>query len=128
MNDPRHHDFDLRMRALHARAVEQLPSRTTYQLRMRREAAARASASGAPRSGGWWLAAAATAVFALAIGLRQPGPGSAPDPAGDALPPLAVATDAAETAAFEDSVAALDEDPDLYLWIASQDGQFLAME
>ncbi|MEN1930100.1 hypothetical protein WCE37_14060 [Luteimonas sp. MJ250] len=126
MNDQHHGDFDRRMRALHAHAVEQVPSRTTYQLRIRREAAARAPA--ARRSGGWWLAATATAtaVFALAIGLRQPDPSSLPG--GSDIPALATATEAVQAADYDESFAALDEDPDLYLWLAAQDSLILAME
>lgn len=128
MNDKHHDDFDRRMRGLHASAVAQVPARTLYELRVRR---ANANAAAAParsgrRAGGWWLAAGFAAVFALAIGLRQPGV-EAP-PAGEALSSLAAVTEAAEAAALEDSLAALEEDPDLFLWLASQDSLILAME
>ena len=123
MNDT-HDDFDRRMRAVHARAVAQVPSRLAYQLRSRRVNAA--TAARPAQGGAWWLAAAAAAVFALAIGLRLPAL-DAPAPAED-LPPLAAVTDAVDDAAFEDSAVALEEDPDLYLWLAAQDSQFLAME
>lgn len=130
MNDTRHDEFDRRMRALHARAVEQVPSRTLYELQVRRANAAAGAPPTPPRSlaarGGWWLAGGLAAVFALGIGLRQPIlEGS---PAADAPPPLAAAGTAADTAAWEDGLAALDEDPDLYLWLASQDSLILAME
>lgn len=128
MNDTRHDGFDRRMRALHARAVEQVPSRTLYELQVRRAnavAGAMPARSLASR-GGWWLAGGLAAVFALAIGLRQPGLEG--NPAADAPPPLAAAGTAADTAAWEDGLAALDEDPDLYLWLASQDSLILAME
>lgn len=119
-----HDDFDRRMRAVHARAVEQLPSRLAYQLRVRQ---ANATTSTRPAyRGAWWLGAAAAAVFALAIGLRMPGPDATQVDEG--LPPLAAVAEAADTAAFEDSAIALEEDPDLYLWLAAQDSQFLAME
>lgn len=120
-----HNDFERRMRAVHARAVEQVPSRLAYQLRVRRTAATN-PVQPVPRRGGWLAAAAALAVFALAIGLRMPVP-DAPS-AADSLPPLAAVTEAVDTAAFEDTAIALEEDPDLYLWLASQDAQFLAME
>ena len=126
MNANEHDDFDRRMRALHARAVDQVPPRTLYELSVRRANAARAPQP-APRRAGWWLAGtAAAAVVALAIGLQQPGQG----PAGsdDALPPLALVAEAAGTADFEDGLASLEEDPDLYLWLDAQDSQFLAME
>ena len=126
MNANEHDDFDRRMRALHARAVDQVPPRTLYELSVRRANAAKAPQP-APRRAGWWLAgAAAAAVFALAIGLRQPGPGPSVD--GEALPPLATVVEAAGTADFEDGLASLEEDPDLYLWLDAQDSQFLAME
>jgi len=125
MNTPHQDDFDRRMRALHARAVDQVPARALYELKVRRENAMKAPARPARRTG-WWLAAAATAVFALAIGLRQPGP----DPAagGDALPPLAAVTEAVETLEYDEGFAALEEDPDLYLWLDAQDSLILAME
>ena len=129
MNDKRSDDFDRQVQALHARALEQVAPRTLHALRVRRANAAAAAHGGAPgthrRPWGWWLAAAAAAVFALAVGLRMPGT----EPAADGgLPTLAAATDAVEAATYEDGLAALDEDPDLYLWLAAQDSQILAME
>jgi hypothetical protein len=123
MSHDREEQFDRAMRALHARAIEQVPSRMLHELHVRRANAAKAPARG---TGGWWLAAASAAVFALALGLRQPAP--APAPGGDALPSLAAATVAVDVAAYDDGLAALDEDPDLYLWLAAQDSQILAME
>ncbi|GGK00472.1 hypothetical protein GCM10011394_07160 [Luteimonas terricola] len=114
------------MRALHAQAVEQVPSRTLYALRVRRENAAKTPARPLHRAAGWWLAAACAAVFALAIGLRQPG--LEPAPAGESVPTLAAATEAVEAATYDEGFAALDEDPDLFLWLAAQDSQILAME
>ena len=127
MNDM-HDDFDRRIRALHAQAVEQLPARTLYELRVRRANAASAAtpARSSGRAGGWWLAAGLAAVFALAVGLRQPGLDGVP--ASDPVPSLAMASAAADAAAWDDGLAALDEDPDLYLWLASQDSLILAME
>ena len=125
MNKHRHDDFDRRMRALHAQAVEQVPSRTLYELGVRRANAAHARPRVARRAG-WWLAAAASAVFALAIGLQLPGPAPAGDDAS--LPPLAAVTGAVETIAYEDGLTTLDEDPDLYLWLDAQDSLILAME
>lgn len=127
MNDPRHDEFDRRMRALHAQAVEQVPSRTLYELQVRRtNAAGPVPARSLVGRGGWWLAGGLAAVFALAVGLRQPG--LEPPATTDAPPSLAAAGAAADTAAWEDGLAALDEDPDLYLWLASQDSLILAME
>lgn len=117
-------DFDRKARSLHAQAVQHVPSRTLEQLRIRRVrgmATSAAPARGA-RAAGWSLAAACTAVFALAIGLTQPWIEQAPAVTGAA--PLATATGAETYEAF----ATLDEDPDLFLWLASQDALPLAME
>lgn len=127
MNDM-HDDFDHRIRALHAQAVERVPARTLYELQVRRANAASAATPvrSSGRAGGWWLAAGLAAVFALAVGLRQPGLDGVP--ASDPVPSLAMASAAADAAAWDDGLAALDEDPDLYLWLASQDSLILAME
>lgn len=123
-----HDAFDRRLRAVHAQAVAQVPPRTLYALRVRRGHAASAATSARPglRSGGWWAAAGLAAVFALTIGLRQPPLDGAPT---DAAPPsLAAAGTAIEAAAWDEGLATLEEDPDLYLWVASQDSLILAME
>ncbi|MGY1459670.1 MULTISPECIES: hypothetical protein [unclassified Luteimonas] len=127
MSNTRQDDFDHDMRALHARAVEQVPPRTLYALRIRRENAAKAPARPGRHGAGWWVAAACAAVFALAIGLRQPG--LEPLPAtGDPVPTLAAVAEAVEAGSYDAGFAALEEDPDLYLWLAAQDSQILAME
>lgn len=128
MSHTGHDDFDRRMRAVHAHAVDRLPSRITWQLAVRRDAAARAPARPAHRAGAWWLATACAAVFALAVGLRQPDPAPAPALPEAGTPTLAAATIAVDAAAYGDGIAALEEDPDLYLWLAAQDSLTLAME
>lgn len=111
-------------RALHADAVAHVPARTLRQLRAPRAAAAPARAV---RTFGWAAAAACAAVFAVAIGLRQ-------DPVAPTAgrPATIVATDARDSGsgndAYADALASLDEDPGLYLWLASSDVQPLAME
>ncbi|MBJ6981246.1 MULTISPECIES: hypothetical protein [unclassified Luteimonas] len=120
----RQDDFDRRARALHAQAVQHVPSRTLEQLRIRRTrgmSSAAVPARGA-RIAGWSLAAACTAVFALAIGLRQPGIEQAP------AAPLATTSGPDAAAETYEAFATLDEDPDLFLWLASQDALPLAME
>ncbi|HEY4528994.1 MAG TPA: hypothetical protein VIG97_01495, partial [Luteimonas sp.] len=69
MNHTHHDEFDRRMRALHARAVEQVPSRTLYALQVRRANAGVAPGRSPAGRGGWWLAGGLAAVFALGIGL-----------------------------------------------------------
>lgn len=126
MSDMHNDNFDRAARAAHARAVQAVPPALLYGLQVRT-----ANAHGAPRArpqrGGWWLAGGLAAALALAVGLQLPDP--APPPASDApLPSLATASDVAEAGAWDEGLAALDEDPDLYLWLASQDSLVLAME
>ena len=118
---------DARIRQAHADAVSHLSARTRLQLQLRRGAAnAQAAGNGqAPRSLAWPLAAAC-AVGALAVGLqlRQPeAPGIEPSP--EPARPIASLTQDADVA---DAYTALDESPDLYLWLESADAAMLAME
>ena len=112
--------FDQAMRELHAQAVAQVSSPTRARLRAARHGAAATRES--RRGYGWLLASGCAAVFALAIALQlQPRPTSRPD-----APPLAVVSAAAYEA--DTAVAALDENPDLYLWLASNDDALPAAE
>ena len=112
--------FDRRMRQLHATAMTQLSPQTLARLRRARQQAQ----TSAPRRGhAWrWAAAAAfSAVLAVTIGLQlMPKPGSTP------VKPV-VATVSSDDA-YVDSVSALDENPDLYVWLASSEAEPLAME
>ena len=115
--------FDARIRQAHADAVSHLSARTRLQLQLRRGAATTRRKPAATRSFAWPLAAAC-AVGALAIGLqlRQPeSPGTVP------APDAALATTAPDTG-VADAWTALDESPDLYLWLESDDAAMLAME
>ena len=132
---PREHDpmnthpddrFDQAMRELHAQAVSQVSSPTRARLRAARQhAASRPGAEREPRRGlNWVLGSGLAAVFAVAIGL-QLRPVQAPAPAS----PSAVATTAnATTFDADTAVAALDENPDLYLWLASNDDAVPSLE
>ena len=121
------HDFDASLRQHHAQAVANLSARTQAQLQLRRREAA-APAMHAPLRYAWPLAAAC-AVGLLAIGLqwRQT---DVEDPAA----PVVVAAPGNTNAAGEpvngefETYAMLDEAPDLYLWLASNDAATLAME
>jgi hypothetical protein len=114
------HAFDARLRAIHAEAVAATPARIRLQLRPRRSGAA----SGARRG---WSMAAAFAIALVAAGLLWQRPASvAPVVPAAGGPAVVVApgptTDAApDTADFDEAYAALDESPDLYLWLASSD-------
>ncbi|MGH8084746.1 MAG: hypothetical protein ACREPV_05670, partial [Lysobacter sp.] len=75
---------------------------------------------------GWLLAGgavAATAALVLALQLRPATPEPAPTPALAAAPgPAERASQHAELdRELEDMLAALDENPDLYLWLAAND-------
>lgn len=110
------HDFDARLRRLHVQALAQVSPQTRFQLR--RNAAA-APPQPSPMPAFAWPLAAVCAAGVLAIGLqwRQPDP--------QATAPLAVA--AAPGDDIGGAYSALDETPDLYLWLASTDAT-LAME
>ncbi|MGH8028071.1 MAG: hypothetical protein ACREO0_15240, partial [Pseudoxanthomonas sp.] len=67
-------------------------------------------------------ATAFSAVLAVAIGVQLlPKPASLP-----AAQPIAAAID--DDAYDDDGVSALDENPDLYVWLASSEAEPLAME
>jgi hypothetical protein len=119
-NDPMNHPddarFDQAMRALHAQALEQVSPATRARLRVARHATARTTGARESRRGfGWVLASGSAAVFALVIGL-QLRPQQPP-----VAPATAVATTAAAPASLDvdTAFATLDENPDLYLWLAS---------
>ncbi len=111
------HDFDRRLRALHATALGATSPQTLARLRLARQ---QATAAPAARHGQRWLLAALPAVLAVAFGLHLTlRPAVVPPPSS----PLqaSVAADA-----FEDTDALpLEENPDLYVWLGSTS---LAME
>jgi len=129
MND--HDDrFDNAMRGLHAQAVSQVSSATRARLRVARQAAARPSTERTPRRGfGWVLGSGLAAVFAVAIGL-QLRPAQAPVPTTSAPTAIASAGTPRNPTAFDadTAIAALDENPDLYLWLASNDDAVPSLE
>ncbi|GAB3058595.1 hypothetical protein [Stenotrophomonas tumulicola] len=99
---------DDQLHALHQQAVESLSPAVLARLR-----AARHASAASRRRPAWWLATALAGVAALGIGVNlqmraPPSPGIAP-----------------MVAALEADTGTLDENPDLYLWLASTD---LAME
>lgn len=112
--------FDHDMQQLHAAAVSHLSPQTLARLRAARHGLAESTPQ---RGHSWrWITASAfSAVLAVAIGVQflphsQTQPNVQP-----------VATTEVEDP-YEGSTAALDESPDLYLWLASQDAATLAME
>ena len=111
-------DIDRELRQRHAEALANLSPRTLAQLQQRRQAALRPRMSAPMRAFALPLAAAC-AIGALALGLqlRQPEVAPATTPA--------VASDTNDVGS---AYAALDETPDLYLWLASDDAVILASE
>lgn len=115
--------FDAITRACHAKAVEGLSARTRLQLDRARRAArtrpmpATADALDHRRAVAGWAvggAFALVAVMAIALQLRH-----APTPT--ATQPTPVATVPADDAMATDPVFVLDENPELYLWLAAVD-------
>jgi len=119
------HAFDQAMRRLHTQAVDQVSPATRARLRVARQAATTPGAAREHRRGpGWVLATGFAAVSALAIGLLlRPSPQA---PVTAPAPSVATAT----TAAFDadTALATLDENPDLYLWLASNDDALPALD
>ncbi len=117
MNPAHEHDFDTRARQAHAAALAQVSPQVLARLRM-----ARRQVPASPRRAWPWLAATAfSGMLAVLIGLQWLP--SAQAPVADQP---AVAAGAAEAALPANTL--LDENPDLYLWLASSDAPSLAME
>lgn len=116
-NDNRDARFDAAMRQLHGTAVDRVSGRTRLQLQQRPQSAPAARPE--PSRFGWPLATSFAAVLALMVGLQLRH-----DPAP--LPAAPAVTTVADSG--EDIDIALDENPDLYLWLASNDAYALAME
>ena len=105
--------FDQSMRQRYAQALQALPPSTAGALRAaRRTALDPASHASSPHPALRWAGAFAT-VAALALGLRffEDEPATAPTQ-------QVAAVDADE---FDAAIGALDENPDLYLWLAAND-------
>lgn len=113
--------FDQRMRGLHATALDQLTPQALARLRSARQQAQIAAPS---RGHAWrWVAATAfSAVLAVTLGL-QLLPNSSPTPV---VKPIVASTNNDDV--YADGVSALDENPDLYMWLASAEAEPLAME
>lgn len=120
--------FDDALRARHAESLEQLSPRTRAQLQLRRRAALAGEGRG-QRVPAWrlaWPVAVACAVGAVVLGMQIRGLETPTQPAATVA---TAATVAIPAAANDDALdyATLEENPDLYVWLAS-DGAMLAME
>ena len=116
-----HSDFDEALRQRHAEAVAHLSVRTQMQLRNRLAALDTAPRHVVRHRMAWVAATACAALFALVIGLQM-----RPQPMPAASPATLVVDDGQADA--NTAYAALDENPDLYLWLASSDAVALASE
>jgi hypothetical protein len=113
--------FDALARDVHARSLDALSPRTRAQLQLRRGGALASTRTARMRMLAWPIAAAC-AIAALAIGLQLHGPGSMPADAPSSTPMVAASTD------DDSATLVLDENPELYEWLASSDADTLAME
>ena len=121
------HGLDRQARRLHQAALAQVSPQTLMRLRAaRHEAAQHAPRAGRAHPWRWLTATAFSAVLAVGLGVQWL-PRTPDTPVQPAAPSLAQADSELPTDAFGAS-GALDEDPDLYLWLASADAQPLAME
>lgn len=111
--------FDARMRELHRASLEQLPPQTLTRIRSARGTAH----AKAPRRAWPWLAATAcSGLLAAYVGMQwMPS-----HPTADSVS-ATIASQGSQTGKG-DASALLDENPELYLWLASADAQPLAME
>ena len=118
--DEKNQIFDHDMRRLHDAAVSNISPQTLARLR-----AARHAAQTAPQRGHAWRWAAATAfsaVLAVALGVQLlPDSGALPDT-------RTLVADTSTEDSYTDTLATLDENPDLYMWLASSEAEPLAME
>lgn len=114
--------FDRAVRRAHRHALDSVPAGTLSRLRPR--PAATPSARRPARLPGWALASACAAVFAAVLGAQAL---YFPSPSPDAPPRVATAQDAV-VPTLDDPLVALEEDPDMFLWLASVEAQPLAME
>ena len=113
--------FDDALRQRHAAAISHLSARTQAQLRNRLAASATTPRHFVRHRMAWAAATACAALFALVIGLQlRPRP-------MPAVSPATVGVDDSQADANA-AYATLDENPDLYLWLASSDAVALASE
>lgn len=124
--------FDRQARQWHAASLRELSPQTLMRLRAARHAAQAETqpALGRHAYGRWLAATAFTAVLAVGIGVRLLPWGESASTSEVPAIPFADSGNAGsnEGAASYSTANVLDEDPDLYLWLASADAPPLAME
>jgi hypothetical protein len=116
--------FDREMQQLHATAVDNISPQTLTRLRAARHGLGKENAAQRGHAWRWVAASTFSAVLAVASALHFL-PSS--QPVVPASPTVAtVATVVADE--YSTGVTALDENPDLYVWLASPEAEPLAME
>lgn len=113
--DRQQHEFDTRARQLHRQALGSLDPVTLARLRAARRDAV-APARPALHRRGLWLATSCSALLALGLGIQL----------NRTTPVPAQASPLASAAASQDNDEILDQNPDLYVWLSSENA--LAME
>ena len=113
--------FDRDMQQLHATAVDNISSQTLARLRAARHGLGKETALRRGHAWRWVAASTFSAALAVAIGL-QFLPTS--QPVVTAPPAIA----AAAVDEYSEAMTVLDENPDLYVWLASSEAEPLAME
>lgn len=106
--------FDRAMRQRHLQALHALPPSTAGALRAARRTALAPSPRAAAVGPAWRWAGAFAAVAALALGLRFIEPAPVTEP----VPQVAAVASEPE---LDAAIGVLDENPDLYLWLAAND-------
>lgn len=110
--------FDAAMRALHQDALAHVSTQVRWKLRP----AAGAGARRTDRAGAWRMRAAlagvAAAMFTLALGVWLWTPVEIANPAPGTL----------ASTSPGDGATVLEQDPDFYAWLASDDADLLAVE
>lgn len=111
--------FDDSMQSRYSDAVDNVSARTRAQLHNRLHAAVAAPKALRPHRPAWAVAAVFSLVLATVVGLRLRTP---EPPARAQVAAIDVNADNGEL------LASLDEAPDLYLWLASDDASALVSE
>jgi len=114
------HDFDRALRARHREAVASLSPRVQAQLQQRLRALRTPAASQRARHPAWGLAAVCSLAVVLAFGIHRR--------MADNHVPLPASTVAISGNDNGELVATLDEAPDLYVWLASDDANNILSE
>lgn len=114
-------DLDSKLRGLHVAASQQVSPATLMRLRDARQGLTSHSRDRA-FGGAWRWRAAGLGSVALAVAFVLQMVPWTPWTVGPSDTPLAVMPAPADAFDYPASLAALDEDPDLYLWLAAEAG------